>query len=199
MPITFENENDVIVYAFEKSRQNVTIIPDKVPGVGVIASPVPEDNPEDLRQDQVLKECEEFLRKSRNQREIANLKALAITKTGRINPLKATKESLRVSKKSLRKKDRFKRKQASPIKSHSKLGGIDEEEIQRRKAEGECLRCAWPSDRKGTHRVKDCLRPIKLDKGTAGYPKAKELEELFQRQEPEEDSSQESSSSDDSS
>jgi hypothetical protein len=35
------------------------------------------------------------------------------------------------------------------------------------------LRCAWLSDRKGTHRVKDCRRPVTLEKGTASYPKTK--------------------------
>jgi len=60
----------------------------------------------------------------------------------------------------------------------SKTEGIDPTELSRRKAAGECLRCAWPSDRKGTHRVKDCQRPIKLDKGTASFPKAKEYQKM---------------------
>ena len=47
------------------------------------------------------------------------------------------------------------------------MEGIDSSELSRRKAAGECLRCAWPSSRKGAHRVKDCRRPTKLDKGTA--------------------------------
>jgi hypothetical protein len=55
----------------------------------------------------------------------------------------------------------------------SKTEGIEASEIDRRKAVGESLWCAWPSDRKGSHRVKDCIRPIKLDKGMASYPKAK--------------------------
>jgi len=40
------------------------------------------------------------------------------------------------------------------------------------------LRCAWPSDRKGSHRVKDCIRPAKLDKGTASFLKAKEYQKM---------------------
>ena len=55
----------------------------------------------------------------------------------------------------------------------SKTEGIDPSELSRRKAAEECLRCAWPSDRKGNHRVKDCRRKIKLDKGMANFPKAK--------------------------
>jgi hypothetical protein len=83
-----------------------------------------------------------------------------------------------------------------------KTTGIDQEEIQRRKGTGECLRCAWPSDRKGAHQVRDCVRPIKLDKGTASYPKAREylkLEKAFQQLESEElnyDESDTDSSSD---
>jgi len=60
----------------------------------------------------------------------------------------------------------------------TKTEGIDLSEISRRKAAGDCLRCAWPSDRKGTHMVKDCQRPIKLDKGTASFPKAKEYQKM---------------------
>jgi len=62
--------------------------------------------------------------------------------------------------------------------SDNKTEGIDSSELSRRRAAGECLRCAWPSDRKGTHRVKDCVRPIKLDKGTATFPKAKEYQKM---------------------
>jgi len=40
------------------------------------------------------------------------------------------------------------------------------------------LRCAWPSDRKGSHRVKDCIWQIKLDKGIASFPKAKEYQKM---------------------
>jgi hypothetical protein len=69
------------------------------------------------------------------------------------------------------KDDRSERK---PKKDFVKTEGIEFSEIEQRKAAGECLRCAWPSERKGSHRVKDCIRPIKLDKGTATYPKAKE-------------------------
>jgi hypothetical protein len=50
--------------------------------------------------------------------------------------------------------------------------------MERRKVVGECLRCAWPSDWKGSHRVKDCIRPVKLDKGTASYPKAKDYQKM---------------------
>jgi len=58
----------------------------------------------------------------------------------------------------------------------SKTEGIDPSELIPRKAAGECLRCAWPSDRKGNHKVKDCRRKVKLDKGTANFPKAKKYQ-----------------------
>jgi len=65
-----------------------------------------------------------------------------------------------------------------PERDNTKTEGIDSSELQRRKAAGECIRCAWPSDRKGNHRVADCLRPTKLDKGTASLPKAKEYQKM---------------------
>jgi len=124
MTITFENDNDVIIYALEKvityarrtqqifaaqcvwwlasiigleqglanyihniqSRIDVSIIPEKVPGVGRTVSPIPRDNQEDQRQDKVLKECEEYLKDSRRLREIAALKATGKTLSGFINP-----------------------------------------------------------------------------------------------------------------
>ena len=54
----------------------------------------------------------------------------------------------------------------------SKVEGINLVEFRRRKAADECLRCDWPFDRKGSHLVKDCERPIKLDKGTAPFAKS---------------------------
>jgi len=56
------------------------------------------------------------------------------------------------------------------------------EDIQRRKAKGEFLRCAWPSHRKGAHQVKTCIQPIKLEEGTASYPKTLEYQKLKQSQ-----------------
>jgi hypothetical protein len=80
---------------------------------------------------------------------------------GRINPSEVSKKSLRARK-------------GKATRDFPKTEGINLTEIERRKSAGECLRCAWPADRKGAHRVKDCVRLIKLDKGTASYPKDKE-------------------------
>jgi hypothetical protein len=206
MTVTFENDNDVIVYALEKiisyarkteqifvaqcvwwlasiigleqglanyidniqSRTNTTVIPDNVPSVDRTVSPIPRDIQEDQRQDKILKECEEYLKDSRRLREIAALKATGKTLTGFINPTA-------ISKKHLRRKDRYKRKLAeSPKEGVPRLAekgvlrtaGIDPTELRRRREVGECLRCVRPTDRKGAHWVADCRRPIKLDKGT---------------------------------
>ena len=233
MTVTFENDNDVILYALEKvisyarrtqqifvaqcvwwlasiigleqglanyidniqSRTDTTVLPENVPGVDRTVSPVPRDIQEDQRQDKVLKECEEYLKDSRRLREIAALKATGKTLTGFVNPTA-------ISKKCLRKKDRQPRKTASlPRKDTSRLAGIAREEIARRRVNEECLRCAWPSDRKGSHRVADCRRPIKLGKGTANFPKAKEYLKATQapQQNPDEGRTSESSSFEESS
>jgi hypothetical protein len=107
--------------------------------------------------------------------------------------------SIRFEKKKF-KKDRS---ECQSKKDYSKTHGIEPSEVERRKAAGECLRCAWPSDRKGSHRVKDCVRPTKLDRATASYPKAKEYQKmkvaaLELSEEESEDSEDEDSQSDDS-
>jgi len=94
-------------------------------------------------------------------RDLEKLKATGKTKTGRINPFAATKQQSRVTKG--KASTRATRKAAkTKLRDYSKTEGIDLEEIAKRKTAGECLRCAWPEDRKGTHRVKDCVRLIRL-------------------------------------
>ena len=78
--------------------------------------------------------------------------------------------------------DRSEKKRVVLEEAYPKTVGIDKTEIQRRREAGECYCCAWPSDRKGAHRVKDCIRQIKLDKGTANYPKAKTYQKIKQSQ-----------------
>jgi hypothetical protein len=56
--------------------------------------------------------------------------------------------------------------------------GIDKSELDRRKAAGECQRCAWPGDRKGAHKTMDCFRWARKEIGTAPFPKAKEYQKL---------------------
>jgi len=73
------------------------------------------------------------------------------------------------------KKRRFQKKEKS---TPDNLEGISEKELSRRRKEKECLKCAWPSDRKGKHFSRDCRRPIKTDEGTASFPKAKEYQKM---------------------
>jgi hypothetical protein len=61
-----------------------------------------------------------------------------------------------------------------PIKPFvTETEGIDGSELRRRKAAGECQRCAWPRDRKGSQKTLDCFRWKRLEKGTAPFPKKK--------------------------
>jgi len=224
MTITFENNNDVIVYALEKvisyarrtqqifvaqcvwwlasiigleqglvnyidniqTRQKVNVLLGKALDNKKTMSPVPRDIQEDKRQNQVLKECEEYLQESRRLRSVATREVDETVRTGQV-------ESTRVSNKFLKKVDRKGRRNPKPdisqpqrvekkrkAKVFHQTEGIDEAEIQKRKSEGEFLRCAWPADRKGTHKVKDCIRSIKLKRGTASYPKAKEYQKIKQ-------------------
>jgi hypothetical protein len=237
MTITFENDNDVIVYALEKiisyarrtqqifvaqcvwwlasiigleqglanfidniqSRTDTTVIPENVPRVDRTVSPVPRDIQEDQRQDKVLKECEEYLKDSRRLRDIAALKATGKTLTGFINPTAISKKHLRKKDRHLRERDSSKPK--TLISKNKRTEGIQLSEINRRRSSGECLRCAWPSDRKGFHQVANCRRPIKLDKGTAIFPKAKDYLKATQapQQNPDEEGTSESSSFEESS
>jgi len=81
--------------------------------------------------------------------------------------LKEADRFLQLSKRSKLFERSIWKKDKRPKRDNSQTEGIDSSELQRRRSAGECLRCAWPSDRKGTHRVADCKRPIKLDQGKA--------------------------------
>jgi hypothetical protein len=78
------------------------------------------------------------------------------------------------------RKDRFDKK--SKNKSNKTYAeqteGIDKSELDRRKAAGECQRCAWPGDRKGAHKTMDCFRWARKEVGTAPFPKAKEYQKF---------------------
>jgi len=150
------------------------------------------DIQEEDRQDKILKECEDFLGDSGRQRKIAALKATGRTSTGLINPTSD-------SKKVLKRKNRSRQRVARDDKE-SKVVGIDKDELRRRKSAGECLRCAWPIDKKGGHRVADCRRPIRLERGTH-HLRAKGFSEIKQVPQPPpvEDESSESNSFEESS
>jgi len=80
---------------------------------------------------------------------------------------KPEKSERRNNKQGRSEKRGFKKHRPECNQDYSRTEGIDPSEFARRKAAGECFRCVWPSDRKGSHRVKDCSREIKLDMGTA--------------------------------
>jgi len=55
---------------------------------------------------------------------------------------------------------------------------IEKSELDRRKAAGECQRCAWPGDSKGAHKTMECFRWARKETGTSPFPKAKEYQKL---------------------
>jgi len=75
--------------------------------------------------------------------------------TGRINPQKESKKIL------------WKAKKTYKVQTE----GMDSSELSRRKAAGECQRCAWPTDRKGAHKTTECFRWKRVEKGTTPFPK----------------------------
>jgi hypothetical protein len=199
MTIAFESDNDVIIYALEKvisyarisqlifvaqcvwwiasiigleirlvryidnlrSKEDLATRGNSVQFRKELSIPVtPQPGNAEERQDKILRDWKEYLQESRNIRILVTLKATGETKTGLINPLKSTKESLRVSRKEAKK-------------SIDKTNGIELSEIGRMKSSGECLSCAGPSERKSAHKVKDCIRTIKLDNRTGSFPVTK--------------------------
>jgi len=105
---------------------------------------MPESS-ENKELDQVLKDCEKFLRESASERE------------------KIAKRNLKASWELLK---------AKPKKKYKiQMEGIEISEIRWRQAAGECQRCAWPKNRKGSHKTSYCIQEKKLDKETASFPK----------------------------
>jgi hypothetical protein len=188
MTITFENENDVIVYALEKiityAKHNqyiflaqrvwwiasvlglqagLVIHIDNIRARLEIAI-VREDGPSTIRkssegtkmdrQDKMLREYEEYLQDSRRLHDLETLKATGKSRTGQIHPLASLKESLRIARQ-------------KKAKDYSRTEGIEATAIERRKGASECLCCAWPPGQKGSYRVKDCVRKIRIAPGTA--------------------------------
>lgn len=104
----------------------------------------------------VLKHCKAYLQDSRRLRDIVNHKRTGKSTTRLINLLVSTKKI---------------RKGKSGIQTLTKTEAIECSEIERRKVSGKCLRCAWPKEWTEIHRIEDCIRPMKLDKGTGSYLK----------------------------
>jgi len=220
MPITFENENVVIVYAFEKvlsfarnsqhiflaqsiwwissilglqqgliihidnlkarseSRlglsvhqpsvseseplttfgpsPNQYIHPDRIGRVKTSEGDLPDSDIESIStaetgiHNEILNNCELFLEQSKQERKVIG---------------RRLRQTSRVMKKKSKKEARRKLKTFG-----TQTEGIDGSKLRRRKAAGECQRCAWPQDRKGSHRTFDCFRWKRVEKGTAPFP-----------------------------
>jgi hypothetical protein len=149
--------------AIEESSPNLQIHPDRVRRIQASQDSYTESDIEsntttetDIH-NEVINNCEAFLEQSKQKR-----KAI-----GRF-----TREASKAIK---RKADRIaKRRAKRPIKTFgTQTEGIDGSELRRRKAAGECQRCAWPLDRKGGHKTIDCFRWKKLERRTAPFQKKK--------------------------
>jgi len=73
---------------------------------------------------------------------------------------------------------KFKPKNKSNRTYAEQTEGIDKSELDRRKAAGECQRCAWPAVRKGAHKTIDYYIWARKEIGTAPFPKAKKYQKL---------------------
>jgi hypothetical protein len=104
---------------------------------------------------EVINNCEAFLAQSQKERKAVG---------------RYTRQTSRIIKKKADRK--AKRKDKIPVKTFgTQTEGIDGSELRRRKAAGVCQRCAWPQERKGSHKTIDCFRWKRLDKGTAPFPR----------------------------
>jgi len=111
---------------------------------------------ENQLQDQVLQNCEAFLRES----ELAR-KAIA-------------RQNLRTTQRLPKQCKSGVSKKVKPKKSYKEqTEGIEKSELDRRKVAGECQRCAWLRDRKGAHKTLNCFRWARTTRGTAPFSKAR--------------------------
>jgi hypothetical protein len=100
----------------------------------------------------VIENCELYLEQSKQERKAIWRKSRQVS---------------RVIKKTANKKQRN-------LKTFgTQTEGIEGLELRRKKAAGEFQRCAWPQDRKGSHKALDCFRWKQIEKGTAPFPKNK--------------------------
>jgi len=111
-----------------------------------------------------------------------NLKTKTPKKTER--RFEKPKDNFQVQK-SYQRKDSFKNKKfvnrddGSKVKTFAtQIEGVPQEELNQRLSAKECMRCAWPADRKGSHKTMDRYRPLKMEEGTASFPKAKEYQKM---------------------
>jgi hypothetical protein len=99
----------------------------------------------------MIDNCEIFLEQSKQER-----KAIG----------RRTRQASRVVKTKVNKEAKRKLKTF-----RTQTEGVDRSELRRRKAAGECQRCAWPRDQKGSCKTLECFRWARLEKRTAPFPK----------------------------
>jgi hypothetical protein len=98
----------------------------------------------------VIENCETFLELSKQERQAIGRKKQQVSK---VVKRRANKEKKR------------------PKTFGTQTEGIDGSKLRRRKAAGEWQRCAWPRDRKGSHKTLDCFRWKRFEKGTTAFQK----------------------------
>ena len=99
---------------------------------------------------EVIENCELFLEHSKQERKAIGRRNRQASRIVKRNAEKSAKEIIGI-----------------------KTQGINSSELRRRKAAGECQCCAWPADRKGSHKTIDCYRCTRMEAGTAPIPEKK--------------------------
>jgi len=203
MTITFENDNDVIIYTLEKvisyARSTLQIFVAQCvwwlisiiglePGLIIHINNLRERlirtmTPRDIQEDQSLssstsdfQEDSEELRSERHNRILEQCEEV-LWNSQRLREIASLKASGKTHSGCINPlgstKKSLRIQKLHVNRNYLKMEGICPIEIDRRNEKRECWRCSWPSDRKGAHRASLCIRPIKLSTGTAKRPNAK--------------------------
>jgi len=209
MTITFENDNDIIVYALEKvisyARDNqytflaqrvwwiasviglqegLVIHIDNLRAKTLVGSPAklkgrhsPDSSVHPSRVAQIQNSTTKY--------SDSNTGSISTTETDIHNEVinnceifleQSKQERKAIGRRTWQASRIIKRKAKNAIKTFStQTEGIDGSELRRRKAAGECQRCAFPNNRKRSHKTIDCFRRKRVEKGTAPPPKNEAL------------------------
>jgi hypothetical protein len=138
----------------KETSSNLKIHPDLVKRIQATDSDYTDSNIESVSKtesnihDEIIENCEALLEQSKQERKAIGRKSRQVS---------------RVAKRKNKKLKTF----------GTQTEGIDGSELWRRKAAGECQRCTWPQNRKGSHKTLDCFRWKRLEKGTAPFPTKK--------------------------
>jgi len=201
MTITFENGNDIIVYALKKiisfARMNQHIFIAQylwwiAAGIGLLQGLIDFIDNLDIRTATTNTAIQEIFTMPRNIGR--KVKESCLTRGDTI--LSAAEhfleESIEARKDYASKRSRSThpgrinpvlqtnqqlkqaKKQKGVVQNYStQTEGTEASELRRRKAADQCERCAWPQDLKGGHDTLDCYWWTHLNKGTAPISKSK--------------------------